>query len=365
MKEDVRTSNYINSFIETSKKVHNNKYNYSKVNYINARTKVCIICPKHGEFWQEPFAHKKGCGCKQCALENNSFNEKNKNIFLEKVKKFDYDYSKVKYINNTTPICVICKKHGEFYIKPIRLTNNKKCPKCIKEEKMHNFIQKANEVHNNKYDYSKVDYVNLKEKVCIICPEHGEFLQKPSNHLRGEGCNICGGKNKLDNEKFIQKANEVHNNKYDYSKVDYKNNKTYINIICPKHGEFIQLPRHHLEGRGCPSCKSSKGEKIIRDWLVKNNISFEEQKQFVDCKYKNNLKFDFYLPNLNICIEFNGEQHYKSIEYFGGASDFLRRVKRDKIKNKYCIDNNIKLCVIKYDDNIIEKLKGEINERRC
>lgn len=109
----------------------------------------------------------------------------------------------------------------------------------------------------------------------------------------GEGCNICGGKSKLDNEKFIQKANEIHNNKYDYSKVDYKNNKTYINIICPKHGEFIQLPRHHLEGRGCPSCKSSKGEKIIRDWLVKNNISFEEQKQFVDCKYKNNLKFDF------------------------------------------------------------------------
>lgn len=122
------------------------------------------------------------------------------------------------------------------------------------------FIEKAKKLHDNKYDYSKAEYVNTNTKVCIICPEHGEFWQTPSNHLQGKGCPKCKGKNKT-TEEFIEKANIIHNNKYDYSKVEYKSNRTKVCIICPEHGEFWQTPHEHLHGCGCPKCKNIKWNK--------------------------------------------------------------------------------------------------------
>jgi hypothetical protein len=117
-----------------------------------------------------------------------------------------------------------------------------------------NFIKKANLIHNFKYDYSIVDYKNNKTKIRIICFEHGEFWQTPSNHLNGNGCPICSGVNKLTTEKFIERSNIIHNFKYDYSVVEYKNNKTKIKIICPVHGIFEQRPDSHLNGQNCPKC---------------------------------------------------------------------------------------------------------------
>ena len=108
------------------------------------------------------------------------------------------------------------------------------------------FIEKSRKVHGDKYDYSKVNYVNAKTKVCIICPIHGEFWQTPDLHLQGSGCSLCGGKIQLSEDEFIRRANLVHNNKYDYSKVNYINYHTKICIICPIHGEFWQEPANHL-----------------------------------------------------------------------------------------------------------------------
>ena len=134
------------------------------------------------------------------------------------------------------------------------------------------FIKKSNSIHNNKYDYSLSKYVKGKIKVIIICPEHGEFNQWPSNHLMGSGCPICANKirnhkNLLTTAEFIQKSNSIHNNKYDYSKVVYgSNNENFVIIICPEHGEFNQRPKHHLMNKGCPKC----GQKRISKAAVEN-----------------------------------------------------------------------------------------------
>ena len=125
-----------------------------------------------------------------------------------------------------------------------------------------------------------------------------------------------------------------------------------VKIICPEHGEFNQTPNKHLNGRGCPKCRYSKGEKKIYSILVKKDIKFETQKKFIDCKYKRFLKFDFYIPHINTCIEFDGEQHTRPINYWGGEKEFKKTQKRDQIKNEYCEKNNIKLYRIKYNENI-------------
>lgn len=184
-------------FITRAKEVHGDKYDYSKVRYVNSQIKVCIICPEHGEFWQKPNKHLRGRGCRKCA-----------------------DLETAKRLSSTTEKFVAC----------------------------------AREIHGDKYDYSKVEYKDSKTKVCIICPEHGEFKQRPNSHLRGCGCLKCSGSVKSTTKDFIKKAREVHGDKYDYSKVEYKSNKAKICIICPEHGQFWQTPSDHLRGSGCPIC---------------------------------------------------------------------------------------------------------------
>jgi protein-arginine kinase activator protein McsA len=129
-----------------------------------------------------------------------------------------------------------------------------------------NIIEKFKAIHGNKYDYSKVEYRNTHEKVCIICPEHGEFWQTPHNHLKGRGCQKCAKinsakKRRLQVSDFINKARKIHNDKYDYSKVEYVNSQTPVCIICPEHGEFWQTPSNHLKGKGCPKCSYIKRKK--------------------------------------------------------------------------------------------------------
>ena len=162
------------------------------------------------------------------------------------------------------------------------------------EEKTQKFIEKAHEIHGNKYDYSKVDYKKASEKVCIIChekdefgEEHGEFWQTPHDHLRNHGCPRCSGRGKLTKELFIKKANRIHNNKYDYSKVGYINTKSKVTIICPEHGEFQQTPDNHLSGQGCPKCRYIKAASSHK-YPVKSVEKFIE-----DAKKVHGNKYDY------------------------------------------------------------------------
>jgi len=273
-----------------------------------------------------------------------------------------YDYSLVDYINNFSKIKIICKEHGIFYQTP-KKHMYQGCPKCKGFYKTNDEITKEfKKIHKDIYDYSLVDYKNSKSKVIIICKKHGKYLITPNDHLNGIGCKVCGNisknqKNKLSSEKFIEKSNKKHNNKYDYSLTNYIDTHTKIKIICKKHGIFEQRPHDHLKGIGCPICKESKSEIIISNILKNKNIYFIQQKTFDDCKgKKNKLPFDFYLPDFNICIEYDGRQHYESIEYFGGDKTLNLIKINDKIKTEYCLKNNIRLIRIRYDQNIENEL---------
>ena len=161
--------------------------------------------------------------------------------------------------------------------------------------------------------------------------------------------------------KCIEKAKNVHGNKYDYSNMNYINSYTKVEIICPKHGSFYQAPQDHIHSKaGCPICKESKGELLISNILNELNIDYNRQKTFPDLKYKSLLYFDFYLPDYNICIEYDGEQHFKSVDYFGGEKVFEENKIRDKIKNEYCNNNNIRLIRISYDEKITDKLNYKL-----
>ena len=221
------------------------------------------------------------------------------------------------------------------------------------------FVKRSNEVHNNKYDYSKIEYSNTTTKIKIVCPEHGEFEQKPSDHLNGHGClfcgrNIAGNKTRLSNDKFIKMAKKIHGNKYDYSLVEYKNYLTKVAIVCKYHGVFKQNPGNHLKGQNCPGCKSSKGEEKVKKWLLEKNIVFKEQYSFEDCVYKQKLKFDFYLPETNTVIEYDGLFHFKETSIGNNLNESLVK---DKIKDDYCIKNNIRLIRIGFWENIKEVLE--------
>ena len=213
------------------------------------------------------------------------------------------------------------------------------------------FIWKAIQKHGYKYDYRKVNYINDSTKVCIICSKHGEFWQAPGNHCskyNKNGCPQCNHQSyKYTLNNFVERAKLIHGDKYDYSKVVYKNGRTKICIICPIHGEFYQEPRHHLKGCGCPSCNESKLEKEICLLLDENNIKHERQKRF---KWLGRQSLDFYLPDYNIAIECQGRQHFESINYFGGTKTFFNTVKNDYNKLNKCKLNNI--CLLYYVETV-------------
>ena len=353
------------TFIEEAIKIHGNKYDYSKVDYKNNKTKVCISCKEHGEFWIRPDHHLQGQGCPKCGgtkkLTTKEFEEKSNLIH-----KFKYDYSKVEYKNNETKVCIICPIHGEFWQTPHAHLGGQGCQCCNGNIKLSvlEFIKKATEIHNNKYDYSKVKYVDYDTKVCIICPIHGEFWQTPHAHLGGQGCPKCSKNYKLDNETFIENAKKIHGDKYDYSKVEYLNSEIKVCIICSKHGEFWQTPHNHLNGQGCPYCNASKLEEKVKKLLEENNIEFIRGKTFEWLKNNRHLYLDFYLPKYNIAIECHGEQHFENVDFFGGTKEFIKRIKLDSLKYRLCNENNIPILYYANSEHkeYFSKVYTDINE---
>ena len=360
-------------FIKKAKEIHSDKYDYSKVQYEHSAKKVRIICREHGEFLQSPHNHLSGSGCPKCAIGSKCYDTEE---FIKKAKEIHsnkYDYSKVQYEHSAKKVCIICREHGEFLQYPSSHLSGHGCPKCAIDDWYHNtekFIQKAKEVHGDKYDYSKVQYESTRKKVRIICREHGEFLQFPGSHLNGSGCPKCAIDSKCyDTEKFIQKAKEIHGDKYDYNKVQYEYSTKKVCIICHKHGEFFQSPVSHLSGSGCPKCNSSKLETRVAEILNKNNIKFEAQKRF---DFLGRKSLDFYLPEYNIAVECQGGQHFLAVEHFGGEKGLNYRIKNDFDKYITCKKNNITILyfadeasyipdgVITDEKVLLQTIKGEI-----
>ena len=275
-----------------------------------------------------------------------------------------YDYSTIKEDRYSHKISIMCSKHGYFEQTWGRHIFRKTgCPKCVgKGLSLLERIECANKIHNFKYDYSLIKkFKRIYDKYPIICSEHGIFEQKWIHHTNSiSRCPKCSGIGLNLSDRILQ-AHNIHNFKYDYSLI--KEINVVMNkypIICPNHGIFDQTWDNHVNSMsGCPKCKSSKGENKIHMFLKNKNIEFNSQYKFDNCinpKTGWKLRFDFYIPSNNMCIEFDGAQHYKSVEFFGGQKAYDERVILDRIKTKYCEDNNIKLIRIPYS-----KLKN-INE---
>lgn len=266
-----------------------------------------------------------------------------------------YDYSLVNYMGSLLKVKIICKKHGVFEQRPgnhINLKNG--CPKCKKDrlsdifkKPFDVFVEQASFLHKNKYNYLITNYKDAHTKIEICCPTHGIFKQTPHNHLHGNGCGKCAESIRKTKEEFVVKSIKIHGNLYDYSLVEYTNSLTKVKIICNIHGLFLQSPSNHSNHmRGCPKCKYSKGERAIEQFLIVRDISYIPQFKFEDLS---KLKFDFYLPELNTLIEYDGEQHtIFPNQFHRDISDFRRQQKRDELKNEYARERNIILIRIPF-----------------
>ena len=358
-------------FIEEAKKVHGNKYDYNLVNYKNNRTKVKIYCKNCKEyFFQTPKQHLRGCGC---TIEADNI-LKTTEQFIKEAKKIhgdNYNYSLVEYNGAKTKIKIICNTCKNIFLQePANHLNGQRCSYCFGTPKKttEQFIEEAKLVHGNKYDYSLVEYNGRTENIKIICKKCNYIFDTvPYDHLNGYGCcPVCCQSLRVDTVVFINKARIVHGDKYDYSKVKYINAHEDVEIICPKHGAFFQKAYIHLGGYGCKKCAETLGESKIRVYLEKINKDYEYIKYYDDLKDKSKLSYDFYVPDNNLLIEFNGIQHYKFNTHFHrDVHEFHTQLHHDWLKRKYAKDHNINLLIIPYwnFDNIEKILEDNINEQ--
>lgn len=307
-------------FILDAKLIHGNKYDYSKVEYVRAADNVCIICPEHGNFWQTPKVHLRGKGCKECGKH------KSKQKGVPRKRKLLWD-------------------------------KNNKSGKYVFED----FLSIAKSIYGTKYDYSKVDYKSFRmDKVCIICPIHGEFWQFPYKHIQGCGCVGCvtDKKKKLfssNTEDFIRKSNDIFHNHYTYENVSYVNNASKVSITCDKHGEFLCTPANHLKGRGCPICKSEKYvyEGRLYNLLLSMFNENEIYRQYTVEWLTNRKSIDFYIQKYDIAIEHQGSQHFFPIKFLGGEKKYLRTIELDKEKYEECKNNGVKLLYFSYEKCVV------------
>ena len=377
----------IEKFIEKAKLIHGDRYDYSKVDYKNANTKVIIICKVHGEFYKTPSKHTNSKqGCAKCS----GFYIPTTEEFIENAKLIHgdrYDYSKVDYKYSYENVIITCKVHGDFLQRPANHINSKQgCPKCAGNINKNNqeFIEEAIKIHGDKYDYSKVDYKCANAKIIIICKIHGEFEQQPYSHLNGNGCNKCAviirsNKARKTFEEFIEKAILVHGDKYDYSKVNYIDTDYKVIIICKIHGEFEQRPHNHLIGQGCHKCgiilATNKNRKTFEEFIEKSILVHGDKYDYSKADYINgNTKIIIIckvhgefeqIPQCHLigqgcskCSHINGAEKRKTtLEEFIEKSILVHGDKYDYSKVKY-IDTDTKVI-------IICKIHGEFEQRPC
>jgi len=268
----------MSSFISKSIVVHDNKYDYNKVEYINNRKKVVIICPIHGEFLQAPRHHLRGSGCPQCAGNISNLVNFIKNA--RKVHGDKYDYSSVRYTNSSSKVAISCHHHGIFYQRSNNHLKGQGCPKC-RFVSTDDFIKQSISLFGNNYKYHNTICNSKTDKVSVICKEHGEFLTNYNSHIiRKMGCPKCEI-NRKTNE-LISKFSLVHGSKYDYSEVQFKGTRQKITIICPYHGRFRQLPRNHLKGNECPKCSLNNKSLTKEEFLSRANSKHGCQYQYGD-----------------------------------------------------------------------------------
>ena len=295
-------------FIGRARAVHGDEYDYSRVNYTNTNTHVEIVCKTHGAFLQKPTGHLNGNGCPTCAgtkpITKEEFMERARVVHGER-----YDYRKMAYSKFSNEVEITCNSHGSFWQMPKAHTHGSGCPACAGLEPVTRtaFIARAIDIHGDQYDYSKVKIKNTSTPVEVICKAHGPFLQRPTDHLNQEqGCPECAGHRPVTKEKFLERANDAHGDRYDYSAVDYKGFREPVEVVCHLHGAFYPSAQNHAKGSGCPICAREKttsiAEKEIGDWVASLGLDvIRNDREAID-----GLEIDIFVPSKNFGVEYNG-----------------------------------------------------------
>ena len=373
--------------------------------YKNARTKINFKCKQGHIYKQSPSKHLyDGRGCPQCYKDKN-YLTLDKIVNICRKNNYDIPIGGQKYKNNNTVLIFKCNNGHTYTQRVSKHLNGHGCPKCkggvsiskIKYKKL---------CESNNYDLPIEDYRNSKTKIRYKCPMGHIYIQLPSSHLMGQSCPICFGNKKKTPKEYYDECKEKG---YDLPVEDYVNATTKIKHKCKQGHIYEQTPNSHLQGQGCPKCKGSKkktlkqyydecrekdldlpienyvnaktkikhicsrcgniyeqtpynhlenygcpvcneshGERFIRNYLDKHNIKYIPQKKFHDLKDKTYLSYDFYLPNYGILIEYQGIQHYKEKEFFGGKKQFEKQQYHDNLKREYAKENGYKLLELKY-----------------
>jgi|GEM_PF-1105460 len=370
------------AFFKSCEEKHGDKFDYSETKFDTLDGKIDFVCSKHGHQQMQARLHLGVAGCRECAMEvkiellkfykdqkQNAARANFKQKATKKHKGF-YDYKNVNYINNSTLIEIICPIHGSFCQQPSNHLQGSGCEPCgvatradKKRKSLEDFIAEAKIVHGDTYDYRDFEYVTSNTHGIIICsnPDHKPTLITPSHHLDGQGCSECGEEKRdkwrrssgHDTESWIAKARELHGDRYDYSQSEYTGYDCAITIECHEHGLFVLEPAHqHIETerrRGCGECASRESTHSIAigKWLTEKEYDFIKEWSHPECRDVKVLRFDYFLPDFNTCIEYDGDQHFKLGPWGRDDEDiqyrFIMGRRRDAIKSLWCIDNSVRL----------------------
>lgn len=275
-------------FITRAKATWGERYDFSRVNYINSKEKVEVLCPHHGSFWITPNDFLNAHGCRLCGNETKANKlRSSQQEFLHKATNIwgnRYDLTRVKYLGKEAKVEVICQIHGSFWVIANDFLRGHSCPKCggVAKLTQQDFVVRARQIHGSAYILSSAKYKSIFEKVEIICRKHGSFWITPSSFInQGSGCPQCGiekrsNSQKLTQEQFIQKAMSIHENKFDFSRSVYKSAHEKVEIVCKEHGSWWAKPNSILNGHGCPKCgvnKRSNKKKLSQNDFLERAIA--------------------------------------------------------------------------------------------
>lgn len=360
-------------FIDKAKAIHGDKFDYSNTIYTSRKGSVTMVCMANNHTFTQPVSsHLSGNGCYKCAGYRED-QIKNKDDFIKTaniIHHNKYDYSKTIYTKTSDKIIIICplENHGIFPQQAgAHIYQESGCPKCaiifrgnLCRKSTEEFIAASKIIHGDKYDYSQSMYTGIDNKIIIICKlaNHGPFPQTAYDHESGRGCPKCklvflADKFRKPFDIFIEEANEVHDNKYDYTQFNYHNGKVKSIVICSEHGSFkISAERHIYRRQGCGSCvPKSYGEEFIINWLTNNKIEYKKEYNLFLGSSTFPKRIDFYIKSLNLFIEFNGPQHYAPVIFPGQTKEqslikFEEQIIRDGLLREYCENNNVNLLEI-------------------
>lgn len=384
-------------FISRCKEMYGDQYDYSKAEYKGRETQVVLICKEHGEFSITPRTLLNGQsgrsphGCPVCYGIPVRVNRTTESMREELLAKYGnkYDFSQSEYHGSEKKVKVICPKHGVFYRLYSTLMRGTSCPKCAFVFDYDNWRDECIRIRNGEFSYPEQERPRtLADKIIVHCNKCGhEWTTRLEVHaIMKCGCPKCKRASSLFNSAvcksseiaswrgdFIARAKERYGDRFDYSCVWYKNNKTRVHILCREHLRWFSVsPDTHLRGAGgCPDCVQSVGESLVRHTLEQMGIKFIQQ-YFIPNENpelkRHHLVLDFYLPDMNVVIEYNGEQHYNDVKHFTlkEGYSFEDQVLRDETVRKYCFEHGLTLIEVPYTkiDCIADFLRKKLKNRR-